>query len=57
MVIISYNIIVIYIYICVCVCVCVCPDEEKGCSARDLVIVEPCGAVNLLSNDIKFVMI
>ena len=34
-----------------------CPDEEKGCSARDLVKIEPCGAGNLLSNDIKYVMI
>ena len=28
-----------------------CPDEEKGCSARDLVIIESCKAENLLSND------
>ena len=21
-----------------------CPDEEKGCSARDLMIIEPCRA-------------
>ena len=33
-----------------------CPDEEKGCSARDLVILECCRAENLLSNDIKYVM-
>ena len=35
----------------------VCPDEEKGCSAQDLVIIECCRADNLLSNDIKYVMI
>ena len=34
-----------------------CPDEEKGCSARDLMNVESCRAENLLSNDIKYVMI
>ena len=34
-----------------------CPDEEKGCSARDLAITESCRAENLLSNDIKYVMI
>ena len=34
----------------------VCPDEEKGCSARDLVTVESCRAGNLLSNDIKYVI-
>ena len=34
-----------------------CPDEEKGCSARDFVIFESCRAENLLSNDIKYVMI
>ena len=34
-----------------------CPDEEKGCSARDLVIIESCRAENLLSNYIKYVMI
>ena len=34
-----------------------CPDEEKGCSARDLMIIESCRAENLLSNDIKYVMI
>ena len=34
-----------------------CPDEEKGCSARDLVIFESYRAEHLLSNDIKYVMI
>ena len=34
-----------------------CPDEEKGCSAWDLVKVESCTVENLLSNDIKYVMI
>ena len=34
-----------------------CPDEEKGCSARDLVIIDSCKAEDLLSNDIKYVMI
>ena len=34
-----------------------CPDEEKGCSARDLVIIESCRAEDLLSNGIKYVMI
>ena len=34
-----------------------CPDEEKGCSARDLVKVKSCRGENLLSNDIKYVMI
>ena len=34
-----------------------CPDEEKGCSARDLVKVGSCRGENLLSNDIKYVMI
>ena len=34
-----------------------CPDEEKGCSARDLVKVESCRGENLLSNYIKYVMI
>ena len=34
-----------------------CPDEEKGCSARDLLKVESCRRENLLSNDIKHVMI
>ena len=34
-----------------------CPDEEKGCSARDLVIIDSCRAEDLLSNDIKYVMI
>ena len=29
------------------------PDEEKGCSARDLVKYGSCRAENLLSNDIK----
>ena len=45
--------------VCGCVCVCVggCLDEEKGCSARDLVKVESCRAEHLLSNDIKYVMI
>ena len=33
------------------------PDEEKECSARDLVKVEYCRGENLLSNDIKYVMI
>ena len=33
-----------------------CPDEEKRCSARDLVIIESCSAERLLSNDIKYVM-
>ena len=41
----------------VCVCVCVCPDDDKGCSVRDLVITESCREENLLSNDIKYVMI
>ena len=48
-----YIYIYIYIYMCVCVCVCVCPDEEKGCSARNLVIIDSCRTENLLSNDIK----
>ena len=34
-----------------------CPDEEKGCSAQDLVRTEPCRGDNLLSNDIRYVMI
>ena len=34
-----------------------CPDEEKGWSARDLVILDSCRAEHLLSNDIKYVMI
>ena len=34
-----------------------CPDKEKGCSARNLVIVDSCRPENLLSNDIKYVMI
>ena len=34
-----------------------CPDEEKGCSAQDLVKDESFRAENLLSNDIKYVMI
>ena len=34
-----------------------CHDEEKGCSAQDLVKVESCRGENLLSNDIKYVMI
>ena len=34
-----------------------CPDEEKGCSARDLLKDESCRADNLLSNDIKYVKI
>ena len=33
-----------------------CPDEEKGCSARDLVIIESYRAEHLLSNYIKYVM-
>ena len=33
-----------------------CPDEEKGCSARDLVKVESCRGENLLSNDIKYII-
>ena len=33
------------------------PHEEKGCSAQDLVIIEYCRAENMLSNDIKYVMI
>ena len=32
-----------------------CTDEEKGCSARDLVKIGSCRAENLLSNDIKYV--
>ena len=32
-------------------------DEEKGYSARDLVISKPCRAENYLSNDIKYVRI
>ena len=35
----------------------VCPEEEKGCSARDSVIFDSCRADNLVSNDIKYVMI
>ena len=38
-------------------CLYMCPDEEKGCSARDLLMIESCRAENLLSNDIKCVMI
>ena len=34
-----------------------CPDEEKGCSARDLVKVKSCRGEDLLSNGIKHVMI
>ena len=34
-----------------------CPDEEKWCSARDLLIIESCRAEKLLSNDLKYVMI
>ena len=34
-----------------------CPDEEKCCSARNLVITESRRGENLLSNDIKYVMI
>ena len=34
-----------------------CPDEEKGCSVWDLLIIETCRAENLLSNIIKYVMI
>ena len=34
-----------------------CPDKEKGYSAWDLVIIESYRAENLLSNDIKYVMI
>ena len=33
------------------------PDEEKGCSTRDLGKVGSCRAEDLLSNDIKYVMI
>ena len=33
-----------------------CPDEETGCSARDLVMIESCRAENLLYSDIKYVM-
>ena len=33
-----------------------CLDEEKGFSARDLVILECCRAEHLLSNDMKYVM-
>ena len=33
-----------------------CPDEEKGCSARVLVMIESCRAGNVLSNDIKYVI-
>ena len=33
-----------------------CPDEEKGCSAKDLVKIESCRVENLLSNGIKYVM-
>ena len=32
-----------------------CPDEEKGCSAWDLVTIGSCRAENFLSNDIKYV--
>ena len=34
-----------------------CPDEEKGCSARDLLNDKSCRAENVLSNDINHVMI
>ena len=34
-----------------------CPDEEKGCSARDLLKDESCKAEALPSNDIKYVKI
>ena len=34
-----------------------CPDEEKGYSARDLVMSKPCRAENYLSNDMKYVTI
>ena len=34
-----------------------CPDEEKGCSARDLLKHESCRAEDLLSNDIRYVNI
>ena len=34
-----------------------CPDKEKGCSARVLVKVVSCRGEDLLSNDIKYVMI
>ena len=34
-----------------------CPDEGKGCSAQDLVIIEYCRAENLHSNDIKNVFL
>ena len=33
------------------------PDEENGCSARDLLKDESCRAEHLLSNDIKYVKI
>ena len=39
----------IYIYMC--------PGKGKGCSTRDFMIVESCRAQNLLSDDIKYVMI
>ena len=38
-------------------CAEMCPDEEKGCSARVLVKVVSCRGGDLLSNDIKYVMI
>ena len=31
-----------------------CPDEEKGCSARELMKVASCRTENLLSNDIRY---
>ena len=34
-----------------------CPKEEIGCSTLDLVIIKSCRAENVLSNDIKYVMI
>ena len=34
-----------------------CLDEEKEFSARGLVILECCRAENLVSNDMKYVMI
>ena len=39
-----YKCIYIYIYIYIYMC----PDEEKGCSARDWVIIVSCRAENLL---------
>ena len=34
-----------------------CPDERKGCSVWNLLIIKTCRAEHLLSNYIKYVMI